>query len=59
MFQGDCALFQYAELLVAQRHVMHSEQEDELVMLVLACLNLLQHGLCLLKENKSLFKTFL
>ncbi len=38
---------------------MHGQQEDERVLWVLICLNLLQHGLAFLKENKSLLIAFL
>jgi len=49
--QTNWALFQDAQLLVAHRHVVQRQQEHELVVLYLVRLNLVEHGLSLLKQN--------
>ena len=38
---------------------MHSQQEHKRVVLVLARLNLIEHGLCLLEQDERLFKALL
>jgi len=53
------ALVKHAKLLVAQRHIVHRKQKYELVVLVFARLNLLQHRLGLLQKDEALFETFL
>ena len=59
MLKRNRAFFEDSELLVAQGHVVHRQQEDKLVMLVLTRLNLIQHCLRLLKENESFLEAFL
>ena len=38
---------------------MHSEQENEFIVLVFGSLDLIQHRLGLLKQNQSFLETFL
>lgn len=49
-FQADRAFFKDAKLLVAHGHVMECEQENKLVARNLVRLDLVQHGLGLLKK---------
>jgi hypothetical protein len=50
-FEADGALLQNAELLVAHRHVVQGQQEDELITLNLFCLYLIQHRLSFLEKD--------
>ena len=45
--------------MVAKCHVVECKEKYKLVMLVLASLDLVQHGLRLLQQNQGLLKTFL
>jgi len=47
---GD-ALFQHAELLVAQAHIVLDQQKYELVVLIFVCSDLIEHCLSFLKQN--------
>ena len=58
-FEADGALLQNAELLVAHRHVVQSQQEYELITFNLFCLYLIKHRLSFLEKDQSLFVLFL
>lgn len=51
--------FKNSKFLVAERHVVHHEQESHLVVRVLGGLDLPKHRLRLLKQDQCLLEAFL
>ena len=59
LLQTDSAFIKRTQLLVAERHVVHREQKDDLVMRVCLSPYLLEHSLSFLEQNKTLFEALL
>lgn len=55
-FEAHSTFVQSAKLLIAQRHIVHNEQENELVVRVALRLNLLKHRVRFLKQDQALLK---
>lgn len=58
-FKTSSAFIKRAKLLVAERHVVHHQEEDKLVIWILDRLYLFEHCLRLLQEDKSLLEALL
>jgi len=59
LLQTGGALVKRTELLVAERHVVHRQQKNDLVVGVGLSPNLLEHSLSFLKQNETLFEALL
>lgn len=59
LLKTNGALVKHSQLLVAECHVVHRQQKDKLVVLVLLGLDLIKHCLRLLQKDQSLLETFL